>query len=74
MSRRHLNHNGPYLSVRIKRTQKKGSQIPIDINAPVWVQGKYKNRWHRIKLCKNENEAIDLVCLMAESIRPHDPQ
>jgi hypothetical protein len=68
MSHRHLNHNSPYLYVRLKRTQRD------DSNAPVWVSHKFDGRWHKVKKCKNQNEAIDLLCLIAKRITPHVPQ
>jgi len=68
----HLEHNSPYLRVRLKRTQKKGTQIPIDINAPVWVMVKRCGRWVRVKKCENETKAIDLMAVIASELRRMD--
>ena len=60
----------PYKRVKLKRPISYRSERSLcGYDAPMWVEVFYGGCWQRIKLCKNENDAIDVICDIAEKMR-----
>jgi len=59
----------PYLGLRLLRTEHKGRSATIDPHAPCWVTLKYGGYWRRIRLCENEEKAIETMVSIATELR-----